>query len=96
MIWLARLGLLTFVANCVSTSVVASSRRAPPGPPKLTAPRPPPFETDARATAASPIGPYFFNQLLDHSNPSLGTFPQRYWFNDGYYNEGGPIVLFNA
>jgi hypothetical protein len=39
---------------------------------------------------------YFFDQLLDHSNPSLGTFPQRFWFFDDYYKEGGPVVLFNA
>ncbi|KAJ7841314.1 peptidase S28 [Mycena olivaceomarginata] len=36
------------------------------------------------------------SHLLDHSNPSLGTFPQRFWFFDDYYKEGGPVVLFNA
>ncbi|KAJ6551701.1 serine carboxypeptidase S28-domain-containing protein [Mycena capillaripes] len=38
-----------------------------------------------------------FLTFYDHSNPSaLGTFPQRCWFYDGYYKEGGPIVIFNA
>ncbi|CAK5268823.1 unnamed protein product [Mycena citricolor] len=39
---------------------------------------------------------YFFDQLLDHTNPSLGTFKQRYWFSEKYYKPGGPIILFNA
>lgn len=30
----------------------------------------------------------YFNQLIDHSNPSLGTFKQRYWWNIDHY--GGP------
>ncbi|KAJ7650700.1 peptidase S28 [Roridomyces roridus] len=47
-------------------------------------------------TAAASPQAYYFDQLLDHSNPSLGTFQQRYYFFDGYYKEGGPIVLFNA
>ena len=35
-----------------------------------------------------------FPQLLDHSNPSLGTFPQRYWYGTEFYSgPGSPIVL---
>lgn len=30
----------------------------------------------------------YFDQLIDHSNPSLGTFKQRYWWNTDHY--GGP------
>ena len=30
----------------------------------------------------------YFDQLIDHSNPSLGTFKQRYWWNADHY--GGP------
>ncbi|KAJ7056562.1 peptidase S28 [Mycena amicta] len=66
----------------------------------LRHPKQPPFAfSDPDATglvAAAPPTAYFFDQLLDHSNPSLGTFKQRFWFFDGYYQEGGPIVLFNA
>ncbi|GJN73935.1 hypothetical protein Purlil1_7177 [Purpureocillium lilacinum] len=36
----------------------------------------------------------FFEQLIDHANPSLGTFTQRYWWNaDHYAGPGSPIIL---
>lgn len=35
-----------------------------------------------------------FDQLIDHSNPSFGTFKQRYWYNTDYWKGGNhPIVL---
>ena len=37
---------------------------------------------------------YHFDQLIDHNNPSLGTFKQRFWHTSQYYEAGGPIVLF--
>ncbi|PBK97921.1 hypothetical protein ARMGADRAFT_1076366 [Armillaria gallica] len=36
---------------------------------------------------------YIFNQLIDHTNPSLGTFQQRYWHTYEFYEPGGPIIL---
>ncbi|KAG2355878.1 serine carboxypeptidase S28-domain-containing protein [Suillus spraguei] len=36
---------------------------------------------------------YYFDQLIDHNNPDLGTFQQRYWMNWEYYEPGGPIIL---
>lgn len=36
---------------------------------------------------------YYFNQLIDHTNPSLGTFVQRYYFTYEKYEPGGPIIL---
>jgi hypothetical protein len=36
---------------------------------------------------------YYFDQLIDHNNPSLGTFQQRYYFTYEYYEPGGPIVI---
>ncbi|OSC97649.1 peptidase S28 [Trametes coccinea BRFM310] len=39
---------------------------------------------------------YYFDQLIDHDDPSLGTFKQRYWFNYQYYQPGGPVILMNA
>ncbi|KAI1826287.1 serine carboxypeptidase S28-domain-containing protein [Xylaria intraflava] len=37
-----------------------------------------------------------FDQLLDHSNPSLGTFKQRYWWNTQYWKgPGSPIIFVN-
>jgi hypothetical protein len=37
---------------------------------------------------------YYFDQLIDHTNPSLGTFKQRFWFTYEWYEDGGPIILF--
>ncbi|KAG5926782.1 hypothetical protein E4U42_002950 [Claviceps africana] len=35
-----------------------------------------------------------FQQLIDHNNPSLGAFTQRYWYNAEFYaGPGSPIVL---
>ena len=36
---------------------------------------------------------YHFDQLIDHNNPSLGTFKQRFWHTAQYYETGGPIIL---
>ena len=36
---------------------------------------------------------YYFNQLIDHNDPSKGTFVQRYWHTWEFYEEGGPIIL---
>ncbi|KAG2346899.1 hypothetical protein BDR05DRAFT_928527 [Suillus weaverae] len=36
---------------------------------------------------------YYFDQLIDHNNPGLGTFQQRYWMNWEFYEPGGPIIL---
>lgn len=44
---------------------------------------------------ACPIEAAFFDQLIDHDNPMLGTFKQRYWVNAEFYaGPGAPIVLF--
>ncbi|KAJ7771109.1 peptidase S28 [Mycena maculata] len=37
---------------------------------------------------------YYFQQLIDHNNPSLGTFTQRYWHTYEFYESGGPIIFF--
>ncbi|KDQ08574.1 hypothetical protein BOTBODRAFT_59285 [Botryobasidium botryosum FD-172 SS1] len=36
---------------------------------------------------------YTFDQFIDHNNPSLGTFKQRYCFSYEYYEKDGPIIL---
>ncbi|KAI8968824.1 peptidase S28 [Trametes punicea] len=36
---------------------------------------------------------YVFEQLIDHNNPSLGTFKQRFWHTYEFYEPGGPIIL---
>ena len=37
---------------------------------------------------------YYFDQLIDHEEPSLGTFKQRFWHTYEFYEPGGPIILF--
>ncbi|KAF9535134.1 serine carboxypeptidase S28-domain-containing protein [Crepidotus variabilis] len=36
---------------------------------------------------------YIFNQLIDHNNPKLGTFKQRFWHTYENYEQGGPVIL---
>ena len=31
---------------------------------------------------------YYFDQLIDHTNPSKGTFQQRYWMTWSFYENG--------
>lgn len=31
---------------------------------------------------------YYFDQLIDHTKPSLGTFKQRYWHTWQFYQAG--------
>ncbi|KAG8951545.1 hypothetical protein FRC00_007211, partial [Tulasnella sp. 408] len=54
-----------------------------------------PFEPRQTSTAATDYSTeYWFDQLLDHANPSAGTFKQRYFFSDQYYKgQGSPIVI---
>ncbi|KAJ5766315.1 Peptidase S28 [Penicillium nucicola] len=54
-------------------------------------PLPPP----AAAETAATYGTSFFEQLIDHKNPSLGTFSQQYWWSDEWWaGQGSPVVLF--
>lgn len=39
----------------------------------------------------------FFEQLIDHNDPSLGTFQQRYWWNSTYWEgPGSPVLLVSS
>ncbi|KAK0619056.1 putative serine peptidase [Immersiella caudata] len=55
-------------------------------------PLPPPF----RLLVAGPNGGNgSFEQYIDHANPSLGTFSQKYWWNTTYWaGPGSPVILF--
>jgi hypothetical protein len=58
---------------------------------------PPPAHHSKRqeATFNEPQGSAFFPQWIDHSNHSLGTFDQVYWWNTQFWKgPGSPIVLF--
>ena len=80
---LTLLGLVFLV-----TSVVPVDGKAPFHPshgiPRLVAPRFPHTPFNARSDNLYTT----FDQLIDHSDPSLGTFKQRYWLNANYYEAG--------
>ncbi|KAI2786857.1 hypothetical protein POX_g09253 [Penicillium oxalicum] len=33
---------------------------------------------------------------IDHEDPSVGFYENRYWVNDEYYRKGGPVVVYDA
>ena len=41
------------------------------------------------------VGNATFTQYVDHSDPSAGTFEQRFWWDGSNYKTGGPVFLFN-
>jgi hypothetical protein len=55
---------------------------------------PKPIPPPATASANATYGQSTFQQLIDHKNPSLGTFPQRYWWNSEWWNGAGAPVIF--
>ncbi|KAL0955730.1 hypothetical protein HGRIS_001947 [Hohenbuehelia grisea] len=60
--------------------------------PRVAVPEGPIFARDG--TVLPPINTtYYFEQLIDHNDPSRGTFKQRYWHTWEFYKPGGPIVL---
>ncbi|VDC02128.1 unnamed protein product [Peniophora sp. CBMAI 1063] len=50
---------------------------------------------DTNGSTVPPLNTvYYFDQLIDHDDPSKGTFQQRYWMAWDSYEDGGPIILF--
>ncbi|KAF3763262.1 hypothetical protein M406DRAFT_356989 [Cryphonectria parasitica EP155] len=79
-------------------STLAALNRAP-GPPKPL----PPKRVDERFSTGSlkkrdnttTVGQGTFEQLLDHNDPSKGTFSQRFWWSSEYWTgPGAPVVFF--
>lgn len=53
-------------------------------------PLPPP----AMAASTATYGQSTFEQLIDHKNPSLGTFSQQYWWSSEWWDgKGSPVLL---
>ncbi|KAI9051530.1 hypothetical protein LZ554_004576 [Drepanopeziza brunnea f. sp. 'monogermtubi'] len=47
------------------------------------------------AAAVTTTGSAYFTQLLDHDDPSKGTFQQKYWWNSEFWaGPGSPVVFF--
>jgi hypothetical protein len=66
--------------------VVLGVRPPVPVPPKLNV-------VEAGASSATVVNGTF-QQYLDHDHPELGTFSQRYWYNDQYWSGPGAPVRF--
>ncbi|KIP11822.1 hypothetical protein PHLGIDRAFT_10371 [Phlebiopsis gigantea 11061_1 CR5-6] len=83
---------------------VAASARLPDGRAHANLPRTPRVPvvsppsgvlTDVTGATLPPLNTtYVFDQLIDHTNPALGTFKQRFWTTWQFYEPGGAIVLF--
>ncbi|KAG2114779.1 peptidase S28 [Suillus discolor] len=80
------------LAGLARAAIPNAMLRGMPSLPKI--PVPARSITSPNGTALPPITTvYYFDQLIDHNNPDLGTFQQRYWMNWEFYEPGGPIVL---
>ncbi|KAG1811668.1 peptidase S28 [Suillus variegatus] len=80
------------LAGPVRAAIPNAMLRGMPSLPKLLVPDR--FITSPNGTVLPPITTvYYFDQLIDHNNPDLGTFQQRYWMNWEFYEPGGPIIL---
>lgn len=56
---------------------------------------PPPLRDDRIGIGRRSTGQGVFQQLIDHADPNLGTFPQRFWWSDEFYaGPGSPVVFF--
>lgn len=74
------LSSVTLSLLCVSVAQAVGLRR----------PLAPPFRAAFNKQAVA--GNSTFEQLLDHKNPHLGTFSQRFWWNAEWWNgEGSPV-----
>ena len=86
MIVLIMIRAFLFVGLGALAAAAASVAPTIPSPRKLT--RPPPLVNTVVATNGSTT----FQQLLDHEDPTLGTFSQRFWWNDEFWaGPGSPV-----
>lgn len=66
---------------------------------RLVKPIPPPLVDEtfgsAKGKRAAVTGSGVFQQLIDHNDPSKGTFDQAYWYSSEYWTgPGAPVVFF--
>jgi hypothetical protein len=92
-IWKAVLLAAPLLSNLVSAALPDGRPHAnvmrPPGIPLVTSTGPEPPVVSRNGTQLPPYNTtYSFDQLIDHNNPSLGTFKQRYWHTYEYYEPG--------
>ena len=72
----------------VAAPVHAKARPPLPGVHPMSPPANVPVTSRNGTTLPSYDTTYYFDQLIDHNNPSLGTFQQRYWHTYEFYEPG--------
>ncbi|KAH7908620.1 peptidase S28 [Hygrophoropsis aurantiaca] len=93
MSWLTKSLVATLVSvSLVDAAIPSSMLRGRPTLPKISVPQRQLMSADGTALP-NITTVYYFDQLIDHTNPSLGTFQQRYWMDWEFYEAGGPIIL---
>ncbi|KAK0437340.1 peptidase S28 [Armillaria borealis] len=89
--------VLVLFCNCALSGRVPLRRPKPPGIPKVEVSDLQASNAHLRTRDLPPYDTvYYFDQLIDHDDPSKGTFKQRYWHTAEFYEAGGPIILMNA
>ncbi|KAL1856146.1 hypothetical protein Plec18170_004015 [Paecilomyces lecythidis] len=53
------------------------------------------FRTIVANTAEENIPAEYATLPIDHNNPLIGTYQNRYWVTDAYYKPGGPVFVFD-
>ncbi|KAH8094951.1 serine carboxypeptidase S28-domain-containing protein [Cristinia sonorae] len=87
-------GLTTLAPLALAASCVAASFLPPrPSMEVITADDVFSVNDFAGATLPPLNTTYYFDQLIDHNNPRLGTWKQRYWHTWEFYKPGGPIII---
>ncbi|KAG1743017.1 peptidase S28 [Suillus lakei] len=89
MMWAVALLILSGLARAAVPNAMLRGMQSLP---KLSAPERPVISPNGTALP-NITTVYYFDQLIDHNNPDVGTFQQRYWMNWEFYEPGGPIIL---
>ncbi|KAF4598845.1 hypothetical protein EYR38_007253 [Pleurotus pulmonarius] len=86
--------VLSFVHAILPDGRLHGNMRPTPAIPVISAPDSGLPVTSRNGTVLPPYNTTFlFDQLIDHNNPGLGTFKQRFWHTWEFYEPGGPIIL---
>lgn len=82
--------LITSLLTSGTWAISAPSRSLVPPPLRLDE-----IESGLPIQKRTSIGQGIFQQLLDHNEPSLGTFNQSFWWSSEYWQgPGSPVVFF--
>jgi len=92
------LAVVLAVSSLVPVHAITRDGRAHANvPPAPIVPSVPVVEAPVTSRNGTTLPPYttiyYFDQLIDHNNPSRGTFQQRFWHTYEFYEPGGPIIL---